>query len=179
MSRIGKQSIFIPKEVTINLNNQTIFVKGPQGEISKKLPFLITVTQENDYLFVQRTNDSLIARQNHGLYRTLISNLITGVSSVFEKRLELRGVGYRAQMDGKKLILNVGFSHPVEIVPPEGITIAVENNTNVIVKGINKELVGKIASQIRSIRSPEPYKGKGIRYFGEIVKRKVGKTGKK
>ncbi|NET50024.1 MAG: 50S ribosomal protein L6, partial [Merismopedia sp. SIO2A8] len=135
--------------------------------------------QEGEKIVVERRNESRIARQRHGLSRTLIANMIEGVSKGFEKRLSIQGVGYRAQVQGRNLILNVGYSKPVEIVPPEGIQVKVENNTNVIVSGINKEIVGDIAAKIRSVRPPEPYKGKGIRYADEKVRRKAGKAGKK
>lgn len=179
MSRIGKRLINIPNQVTVSINDQLFSVKGPKGELSKQIPNGIKIIQENDSLIVERANESLLARKLHGLCRTLVSNLVQGVFQGFEQRLEIQGVGYRAQMDGKKLVLNIGFSHPVSIEPPVGIQLQVENNTNIIIKGIDKELVGKLAAQIRAVRPPEPYKGKGIRYLGENVKRKVGKAGKK
>jgi large subunit ribosomal protein L6 len=179
MSRIGKRPISIPQKVTISISGQDVEVKGPKGELARTLPSEVEVTQEGETLLVNRRNDSRVARQRHGLCRTLVSNMVEGVSQGFQKRLEIQGVGYRAQVQGRNLILNVGYSNPVRIEPPEGIEVAVENNTNVVVTGINKELVGNTAAKIRSVRPPEPYKGKGIRYAGEVVRRKAGKAGKK
>lgn len=179
MSRIGKQPIPIPKQVTITLNGQHIAVKGPKGELARELPPEVEVIQEDDTLLVNRRDDSRPARQRHGLCRTLVANMVEGVSQGFQKRLEIQGVGYRAQVQGQNLILNVGYSKPVTIEPPAGVQMAVENNTNIIISGINKEVVGNTAAQVRSVRPPEPYKGKGIRYAGEAVRRKVGKAGKK
>lgn len=178
MSRIGKLPVTVPDKVTVTLTNQQISVKGPKGELSHELNPLITVSQEANNLKVSPINSSLKAQQVHGLYRRLIANMILGVSKGFERKLILQGVGYRSQVQGKKLILNVGFSHQVEIPAPEGISIAVEGNTNVTISGIDKQLVGQIAANIRSVRPPEPYKGKGIRYEGEYVRQKVGKAGK-
>jgi large subunit ribosomal protein L6 len=178
MSRIGKLPVTIPDKVTVTLTNQQISVKGPKGELSRELNPLITVVQEDNALKVSPTTSSLKAQQIHGLYRRLIANMILGVSQGFERKLILQGVGSRSQVQGKKLILSVGFSHQVEIPAPDGISIAVEANTNVTVSGIDKQLVGQIAANIRSVRPPEPYKGKGIRYEGEYVRQKVGKAGK-
>jgi large subunit ribosomal protein L6 len=179
MSRIGKRPIPIPPKVTLTLDGQNVTVKGPKGELSRVLPGEVILEQEGDTLIVRRRDESRVARQRHGLCRTLVANMVDGVSKGFERRLEIQGVGYRAQVQGKNLILNVGYSKPVEMKPPEGITVAVENNTNVIVSGINKEVVGNMAAKIRAVRPPEPYKGKGIRYAGEQVRRKAGKAGKK
>jgi large subunit ribosomal protein L6 len=179
MSRIGKRPIDLPNKVTITIDGQQVVVKGPKGELSWVLPPEITITQEGETLVVKPKNDSRKARQRYGLSRTLVANMVDGVSKGFEKRLEIQGVGYRAQVQGRNLILNVGYSNPVEMPSPEGITIAVENNTNVIVSGIDKEKVGNTAAKIRSFRPPEVYKGKGIRYVGEKVMRKAGKAGKK
>lgn len=179
MSRIGKRPIPIPDKVTIAINGQSVSVKGPKGELSLGLVPEVTIEQESGTLFVKRINESRISRQRHGLSRTLVANMVEGVSQGFQKKLEIQGVGYRAQVQGKNLILNVGYSHPVTIEPPDGIQLAVENNTNVTVSGIDKEIVGTIAAKIRDVRPPEPYKGKGIRYSGEFVRRKVGKAGKK
>lgn len=177
MSRIGKRPINIPSQVNVTLDGQQVFVKGPKGELSRVLPAEVTVEQEEQTLLVKRRDESRPARQRHGLCRTLVANMVDGVSTGFQKRLEIQGVGYRAQVQGRTLILNVGYSKPVEIQPPDGIQIAVENNTNVIVSGIDKEIVGNTAARIRAVRPPEVYKGKGIRYAGEVVRRKVGKAG--
>ncbi len=179
MSRIGKRPIPIPNKVTVEIQQQHVKVKGPKGELERELPSMVSVEQEENTLKVVRQDDSRVARQRHGLCRTLVANMIEGVSVGYQKRLQIQGVGYRAQVQGKKLIINVGYSKPVEIDPPEGIGLAVENNTQVIVSGINKEVVGNVAAQIRAVRPPEPYKGKGIRYQGEVVRLKAGKAGKK
>ena len=179
MSRIGKRPITIPGKVTVTIDGQHVAVKGPKGELDRVLPEQVKVEQDGDTLQVLRVNESRAARQRHGLSRTLVANMVEGVSNGFQRRLEIQGVGYRAQVQGRKLILNVGYSKPVEIDPPEGIQVAVENNTNVIVSGINKEIVGNTAARIRAVRPPEVYKGKGIRYAGEVVRRKAGKAGKK
>ena len=179
MSRIGKRPINIPNKVTIGIEGSHISVKGPKGELSRVLPAAVTVEQSGETLLVLRRDESRSSRQLHGLSRTLVANMVEGVSQGFQTRLEIQGVGYRAQVQGRNLNLNVGYSHPVQISPPEGIQLAVEGNTNVIVSGFDKELVGNIAAQIRDVRPPEPYKGKGIRYVGEVVRRKAGKAGKK
>lgn len=179
MSRIGKRPIPIPAKVTITIADQHVEVKGPKGELSRTLPPEVEVTQEGDTLLVKRRNESRAARQRHGLCRTLVANMVEGVSQGFQRRLEIQGVGYRAQVQGRNLTLNVGYSNPVQIEPPDGIQLAVENNTNVLISGIDKEMVGNIAARIRAVRPPEPYKGKGIRYAGEMVRRKAGKAGKK
>jgi large subunit ribosomal protein L6 len=179
MSRIGKRPIPIPPKVTITITAQQVEVKGPKGELSRILPAEVEVSQEGETLLVKRRNESRAARQRHGLCRTLVANMVDGVSQGFQRRLEIQGVGYRAQVQGRNLTLNVGYSNPVLIEPPDGIQLAVENNTNVLVSGIDKEIVGNIAARIRAVRPPEPYKGKGIRYAGEMVRRKAGKTGKK
>lgn len=179
MSRIGRSPISIPAKVQISIEGSKIAVKGPKGELSRVLPTAVTVEQEGEILLVKRRDDSRTSRQLHGLSRTLVANMVEGVSQGFQRRLEIQGVGYRAQVQGRNLNLSVGYSHPVQIEPPEGIQLAVEGNTNVIVSGFDKEMVGNIAAQIRDVRPPEPYKGKGIRYAGEVVKRKAGKSGKK
>jgi large subunit ribosomal protein L6 len=179
MSRIGKRPITIPSKVNVTIDGSRVAVKGPKGELSRVLPTAVTVEQEGETLLVKRRDDSRPSRQLHGLSRTLVANMVEGVSQGFQRRLEIQGVGYRAQVQGRNLILTVGYSHPVQIEPPEGVQLAVENNTNVIVSGFNKELVGNIAAKIRAVRPPEPYKGKGIRYAGEAVRRKAGKAGKK
>lgn len=179
MSRIGKRPISIPQKVTIEISGQNVAVRGPKGELARTLPPEVEVLQEGETILVNRRSDSRPARQRHGLCRTLVANMVEGVSQGFQKRLEIQGVGYRAQVQGRNLVLNVGYSNPVQIEPPDGIQVSVEGNTNVIVAGINKELVGNMAAKIRAVRPPEPYKGKGIRYSGEVVRRKAGKAGKK
>ena len=179
MSRIGKLPITVPSKVTVTIDGSHVAVKGPKGELSRILSKEVTVELEGDTLLVKRRDESRPARQMHGLSRTLVANMVEGVSQGFQRRLEIQGVGYRAQVQGRTLTLNVGYSHPVIIEPPDGVTIAVETNTNVIVSGFNKEEVGNTAAKIRAVRPPEPYKGKGIRYAGEVVRRKAGKTGKK
>jgi large subunit ribosomal protein L6 len=179
MSRIGKRPISIPGKVTVTIEGQFVKVKGPKGELSRTLPNEVEVIHEGETLQVNRRDESRPARQRHGLCRTLVANMVEGVSQGFQKKLEIQGVGYRAQVQGKNLTLSMGYSHPVQIEPPEGIQFAVENNVNVTVTGIDKEIVGNTAAQIRAVRPPEPYKGKGIRYAGEMVRRKAGKSGKK
>jgi len=179
MSRIGKRPIPIPNKVTVDINGDHSVVKGPKGTLESTLPSHVSISQEGDNLQVQRQDDSRIARERHGLSRTLVFNMVEGVSNGFETRLEIQGVGYRAQAQGNKLTLNLGYSKPVEMSMPQGIDIKVENNTLVIVSGIDKEIVGNIAAKIREVRSPEPYKGKGVRYLGEFVRRKAGKSKKK
>lgn len=179
MSRIGKRPIPIPAKVSITIDGQHVQVKGPKGELSRTLPTGVTVAQEGDTILVQRVNESRLARERHGLCRTLVANMVEGVANGYQKRLEIQGIGYRAQVQGKNLNMSLGYSHPVVFEPPEGIEFAVENNTNVIVSGIDKELVGNMAARIRASRPPEPYKGKGVRYAGEYIRRKAGKAGKK
>ena len=179
MSRIGKRPITIPGKVTIAINGSHVAVKGPKGELSRVLPTAVSVEQEGETVLVKRRDESRSSRQLHGLSRTLVANMVEGVSQGFQKRLEIQGVGYRAQVQGRNLVLTVGYSHPVQIEPPAGVQLAVETNTNVIVSGFDKELVGNTAAKIRAVRPPEPYKGKGIRYAGEVVRRKAGKAGKK
>lgn len=179
MSRIGKRPINIPSKVKVAIDGLKIVVTGPKGELSRVLPEGVLLEQAGETLVVKRQDDSRMARERHGLCRTLVANMVDGVSKGFEKRLQILGVGYRAQVQGSKLILNVGYSKPVEIEAPEGIELAVEANTNVIISGISKEIVGNTAAKIRDVRPPEVYKGKGIRYQGEVVKLKPGKAGKK
>jgi large subunit ribosomal protein L6 len=179
MSRIGKRPINIPGKVTVAIDGQSVTVKGPKGELSRTLPAEVEISREGETVLVKQRDDSRAARQRHGLSRTLISNMVEGVSQGFQRRLEIIGVGYRAQVQGQNLTLNMGYSHPVQIEPPSGIQFAVEGTTNVVISGIDKEIVGNTAARIRAVRPPEPYKGKGIRYAGEVVKRKAGKAGKK
>jgi large subunit ribosomal protein L6 len=178
MSRIGKRPILIPNKVTIEINGQYVTAKGPKGLLDLTLSEKVKVFQESDTLVIERADNSRTAKERHGLSRTLIANMVEGVSKGFEKRLSIQGVGYRAQTQGSKLILNVGYSKPVEMIVPQGIQVLVENNTQVVVSGIDKEIVGNVAAQIRAVRPPEVYKGKGIRYLGEFVRRKAGKAGK-
>lgn len=187
MSRIGKRPINIPDKVTVTLDGQHVTVKGSKGTLDRILPPEVTIEQEDKTLIVKRRDDSRPARQRHGLCRTLVANMVEGVSQGFNRRLELQGVGYRAISSGKNLTLNVGYSNPVEIEPPQGIELTVEDNagkkinqgTLVVVSGIDKEIVGNTAARIRAVRPPEVYKGKGIRYSGESIRRKAGKAGKK
>ena len=165
-------------EVTIAEGNH-VTVKGPKGTLEKQFDAALTITKEGDVITVARPTNNKQHRSLHGLTRTLINNMITGVNAGFEKKLELVGVGYRAQKQGNKLVMNLGFSHPVEMEDPEGITVEVPNQTELVVKGIDKQLVGNYAAKIRDWRKPEPYKGKGIKYAGEYIRRKEGKTGKK
>ncbi|MBW4449750.1 MAG: 50S ribosomal protein L6 [Spirirestis rafaelensis WJT71-NPBG6] len=178
MSRIGKRPITVPAKVQITIDGTKVVVKGPKGELCRDLPPNVTVSQEGEILQVNRRDESRTSRQLHGLCRTLVANMVEGVSTGFQRRLEIQGVGYRAQVQGRNLILNMGYSHQVQIDPPDGIQFAVEGTTNVIVSGYDKEIVGNTAAKIREVRRPEPYKGKGIRYAGEVVRRKAGKTGK-
>lgn len=179
MSRIGKLLINIPEKVNVILSPDKIIVKGPKGELSKDLPNSIKIIQNDKTIKVVPDETASIGQELYGTYRSLIYNMIKGVTEGFQKKLELQGVGYRSQVDGKTLVLNVGYSHQVKITSPDGIKLSVEGNTNVIVSGLDKELVGQIAANIRLVRPPEPYKGKGIRYQGEYVRKKVGKAGKK
>lgn len=178
MSRIGKKEISIPSDTKITIKESDITIQGKKGEISYKLPHLLQAEQLGDKITIKKKYTNKEAQALHGLSRSIINNMIIGVSKGFEKKLVIQGVGYRSQMNGKALIVNVGYSHPVEINPPSDINIKVENNTNITISGISKEKVGQTAATIRSIRPPEPYKGKGIRYENEIVRRKVGKAGK-
>lgn len=180
MSRIGKQFIVIPEKVKVELKGQKISVDGPKGSLSRILPSLVCCTMDdnNEKLFIEKTQETKLSQSLYGLSRTLVANMVTGVSTGFEKRLVIAGVGYRAQLSGKDLVLNMGYSHPVTMVPPADVTVKVESPTNVVVSGMQKDIVGEFAAKIRSVRPPEPYKGKGIAYEGEVIRRKAGKTGK-
>lgn len=179
MSRVGKKPIEVPANVTVTINAEnTVVVKGPKGELTSSFNQDIKIEQEGSVITLVRPSESKEHRTIHGTTRALLANMVQGVSVGFERVLELVGVGYRAQLQGTKLVLNVGFSHPVEFTPEDGIEVEVPSNTKIIVRGINKERVGALASNIRQVRPPEPYKGKGIRYEGEVVRRKEGKTGK-
>ena len=179
MSRIGKAPIAIPSGVDVTISGHHITVKGPKGTLSRTIPGEIVVRKEESTLLVERPNDERQNRSLHGLSRTLVSNMVIGVTDGFAKELEIVGVGYRAEAQGANLRLALGFSHPVNVPAPDGITFEIPVQTRVIVKGIDKELVGQVAANIRSIRKPEPYKGKGVRYACERILRKAGKTGKK
>src|SRR5260370_20387833 len=175
MSRIGRQPIPVPSGVSIAIDPEIVRVNGPKGELSERIPRDITVTEEGDQILVTRPTDRGEHRALHGLVRSLVANMVTGVTDGYEKRLEIQGVGYRAALRGKDLELALGFSHPVSIKAPQGIDFEVPQPTRVVVRGISKQLVGEVAATIRKQRPPEPYKGKGIRYEGEYVSRKVGK----
>jgi large subunit ribosomal protein L6 len=179
MSRVGKQPIPMAQGVKVEIAGNQVTVTGPKGTLSREMALPgIRITQEDSTLHVTRESDEKQQRSMHGLTRTLVANMVTGVSAGFTKTLEIQGVGYRAQKQGTNLLLNLGFSHPVEVSPPAGIEFNVEGNNRVLVSGIDKELVGQVSANIRKIRPPEPYKGKGIRYQGEVVRRKAGKAGK-
>nr|WMP11623.1 50S ribosomal protein L6 [Laurencia tasmanica] len=178
MSRIGKKEIIIPDNTEVKINELHIRVKGSKGELCYQLPKSISIKQQKNQLQLTKNDETKKTRELYGLSRSIINNMILGVSEGFEKKLVIQGVGYRSQIENNNLILNVGYSHPVCIEPPNGINIKVENNTNISISGINKERVGQIAATIRNVRPPEPYKGKGIKYENEIIRRKVGKAGK-
>ncbi len=180
MSRIGKAPITVPAGVDVNVDGRTISVKGPKGTLERAIPGTITISQDGDTIVCERPNDENMTKAMHGLTRSLVNNMVIGVTDGFTKNLEIVGVGYRAEAQGPgALRLNLGFSHSVDVKAPEGITFEVPAQTQVIVSGIDKEVVGQVAANIRSIRKPEPYKGKGVRYAGERVQRKAGKAGKK
>ena len=164
----------------MKLAGQNILVDGPKGSLSRILPSLVccTLDQENQKLFIEKTQDTKLSQALFGLSRTLVANMVTGVSAGFEKRIQITGVGYRAQLDGKDLVLNMGYSHPVKMITPSELSVKVESPTSVVVSGMQKDMVGEFAAKIRSVRPPEPYKGKGIAYEGEVIRRKAGKTGK-
>ena len=180
MSRIGKKGISIPEKVKVKIDGQKILVDGPKGSLSRILPSLICCTLDdgNNKLVLEKSQDTKLSQALYGLSRTLVANMVTGVSDGFQKRLQITGVGYRAQLDGKDLVLNMGYSHPVKMITPQRISVKVESPTSVVITGIEKDVVGEFAAKIRSVRPPEPYKGKGIAYEGEVIRRKAGKTGK-
>jgi len=178
MSRIGRLPIPVPSGVDVTIDGRNVTVTGPKGTLSRSLHPDITVSREDGTLVVTRPTEQKTHKQLHGLTRTLVNNMVVGVTDGYRKGLEITGVGYRATLNGKKLTLNLGYSHPIEIDPPEGITFEVENPTRLAVVGIDKELVGQIAAKVRATRKPEPYKGKGVRYAGEYIRRKAGKAGK-
>ena len=176
MSRIGKKPIEVPKGVTISRDGDVLKVKGPKGELQQKLNSNISVEVKENEIIVTRPDDSKQNKSLHGLTRALIQNMVTGVTASYNKTLDIVGVGYRAELKGKNLLLNIGYSHPIYIIPPGEVTIEVPNQTQIVISGSDKQLVGQLAAKIRSIRKPEPYKGKGIKYSNEIIQRKAGKT---
>jgi large subunit ribosomal protein L6 len=178
MSRIGKMPIPLPSGVTVNIKGENVTVKGPKGELSRSLPGEMSIKQEGNVLVVTRPSDSQKHRAYHGLTRTLLANMVTGVSTGFEKNLEIFGVGFRAEKAGDKLSLRIGRSHVVEVTPLPGTVLSVEGNTKIKVSGINKEAVGEMAAEIRALRPPDAYKGKGIKYAGQVIRLKPGKAGK-
>ena len=178
MSRIGRLPITVPSGVDVTIDGRNVTVKGPKGTLSRSLHPDMAVTREEATVVVTRPTEQKTHKQLHGLTRTLINNMVIGVSDGYRKGLEITGVGYRAALNGRKLQLNLGYSHPIEIDPPEGISFEVETPTRLAVVGIDKELVGEIAARVRATRKPEPYKGKGVRYAGEQIRRKAGKAGK-
>ena len=180
MSRIGRMPIAVPAGVTVDIaENNKVTVKGPKGTLERVLAPEMTIEKDGDTIVVKRPNDLKRMKSLHGLTRTLLNNMIIGVTDGYQKVLEINGVGYRAAKQGSKLVLSLGYSHPVEMEDPEGITVEVEGQNKIIVSGIDKEKVGQYAAEIREKRAPEPYKGKGIKYVDEVIRRKVGKTGKK
>ena len=180
MSRIGKMPIALPAGVTVEIaENNKVTVKGPKGTLERVLPSEMDIKMEGSEIVVSRPNDLKKMKSLHGLTRTLINNMVIGVTEGYEKKLEVNGVGYRAQKQGKKLVLSLGYSHPVEMEDPEGLETVLDGQNIIVVKGIDKEKVGQYAAEIRAKRAPEPYKGKGIKYADEVIRRKVGKTGKK
>ena len=178
MSRIGRLPIPVPAGVDISVEGAKVSVKGPKGSLSREIAPQLTIVREDGTLRVERPDDGKQSRELHGLTRTLLNNMVIGVTDGFRKGLEITGVGYRAQLVGQKLQLNLGYSHPIEIDPPAGVSFELENPTRLAVVGIDKELVGHVAARVRATRKPEPYKGKGVRYAGEVVRRKAGKAGK-
>jgi large subunit ribosomal protein L6 len=178
MSRIGRLPVAVPAGVDVSIDGRSVTIKGPKGTLSRDLHPEIAVAQEGDQIVVTRPSEAKIHKQLHGLTRTLVNNMVVGVTTGYRKPLEITGVGYRAALSGRKLTLNLGYSHPIEIDPPDGISFEVENPTKLAVVGIDKELVGEIAARVRATRKPEPYKGKGVRYAGEVIRRKAGKAGK-
>jgi large subunit ribosomal protein L6 len=178
MSRIGRLPIAVPSGVDVTIDGRQVTIKGPKGELTRELHPDMTVVREDGSIVVRRPTEQKQHRQLHGLTRTLVNNMVVGVTTGYRKPLEITGVGYRAALVGRKLQLNLGYSHPIEIEPPAGVTFELENPTRLTVVGIDKELVGQIAARVRSTRKPEPYKGKGVRYAGERIRRKAGKAGK-
>ena len=176
MSRIGRIPIDIPAGVKANIKDGIVYIEGPQGKLTRSIHSNISVVIQDGQILVKRKGDSPFEKSLHGLYQRLISNMVTGVTKGFQKNLEIVGVGYRAKVEGKVIVLQLGFSHPIKYTPPEGIKISVADNTKINVSGVDKQLVGEVAAEIRKHYPPEPYKGKGVRYVGEYVRRKVGKS---
>ncbi|GAA1807289.1 50S ribosomal protein L6 [Nostocoides veronense] len=179
MSRIGRMPVTVPASVTVTVDGHTVTVKGPKGELSHVVAEPIAVAVEDGSVAVTRPNDERLSRSLHGLTRTLINNMVLGVTEGFEKKMEIRGTGYRVMARGSNMEFALGYSHPITIEPPAGITFAVENQTRFAIQGIDKQLVGETAANIRKLRKPDPYKGKGVRYADEVIRLKAGKTGKK
>jgi len=177
MSRIGRNPVSLPQGVTFNVSGSEMTAKGPKGQLTMAVPGMVTLEVGNDSVVVNRVNDSKPARARHGLTRSLVQNLVTGVSTGFEKKLEIRGVGYKAETKGKKIVLHLGYSHPIEFEPPDGVSVKVEK-TNLTVSGIDKGAVGQVAANLRGFRKPDAYKGKGVRYVDEVIRLKAGKSGK-
>lgn len=179
MSRIGKKPVQIPKEVQLEFQDRSLVVRGPKGQLSFVIPDGIEYTFKDQILNFFRTSEDKKVRAAHGLTRAIVNNMVQGVTNGFSKTLQIEGIGYKAEMKGNKLMLSLGYSHPILFIPPEGITIESPNPTTIIVKGIDKQVVGEVAAKIRMLRPPEPYKGKGIRYLGEYIRRKAGKAASK
>jgi large subunit ribosomal protein L6 len=180
MSRIGKQPIHVPKGVDVTIQGKRVVVKGPKGELKWDFPSDITVSAQNGSIIIERPSDTKRLKSLHGLTRNIIMNMVTGVNEGYQKVLEISGVGFKAQVKGKKIVMALGYSHPVEFLLPEGITAEVDpRQTKITLKGIDKQLIGQVAANIRELRAPDSYKGKGVRYAGEVVKLKAGKAGKK
>ena len=179
MSRIGRKPVVVPAGVEVTVNGNVVTVKGPKGQLSQEISKNMTVEVKEGEVLVTRPSDNREDRSQHGLARTLINNMIIGVTAGYEKKMQMVGVGYKAEKKGNTLVMNLGYSHPVEMVDPEGITTEVPSATEIVVKGMDKALVGNYAANIRAWRKPEPYKGKGIKYVDEVIRRKEGKTGKK
>ncbi len=179
MSRIGKKPIDVPAGVTVTLEGRNVTVKGPRGTLSRSLPPIVTVKQEGALINVERPNDETASKAMHGLTRTLVANMVEGVTKGFQKNLDIVGVGYKAENKPYGLLMSLGYSHQIEVKAPEGIKLNAPTPTSIVIDGANKEVVGQIAAEIRSLRPPEPYKGKGVKYQGEIIRRKAGKAGGK
>jgi large subunit ribosomal protein L6 len=179
MSRIGKKPIDVPAGVTVTFSGRDVTVKGPRGTLSRMLPPIVTVKQEGTQIMVVRPNDESASKAMHGLTRTLVANMVDGVTKGFTKNLDIVGVGYKAEVKPYGLLMSLGYSHQIEVKAPEGIKLTAPTPTSIVIEGANKEVVGQVAAEIRSLRPPEPYKGKGVKYQGEVIRRKAGKAGGK